>query len=568
MDISVSNSIVSPGFYQSLYLPETEAYRDRVESDGGEIVDINYVNAWYAALIAQSLDSASGFIGGPNLGVKKSGGNIEKFYNLLSSNDAMQSVEGDRAGDETNINAGARVASGAGTDHYDLDTTITLDAGNSTILWWQIITTTNAGYWAGTASSSQNGVRATNTQLGLRAGGTWSFFDIPNADQIANDVMRSCAIVRSSTDQDNCYLQGVLVDSPQTNAVNFSCPNLFDGVSTHFDSSIATMCLLETAVNTTQREALEAVGNNKNLLPNNFLQSGEFCIALIPDIQVDIAAGGSRSQDQADWIAANASAQNIKLVAYLGDQANDGSDTDEHALAKSIIDTFLEDVPTLWVFGNHDEDDDSATGTTRDTTNFDTEFPTTELSSQSWWSGGFEGSFSGAAYYLFSAEGEDYIAVTLPFGPSQDEIDWANTLIGTTYSARTALLFTHSYVDQEGSISGTSGNDADVYALGSDIHVGTEIKSEVSDLRSNLRFIFGGHHIGRVGTARNSVTVSSENQHGIYLNYQDQANGGDGYMGLLYINPTTEQARLVVYSPTTQSFKPDSEWQHKFTVGL
>ena len=252
------------------------------------------------------------------------------------------------------------------------------------------------------------------------------------------------------------------------------------------------------------------------------------CLIFRPDID----AGGAKSQLQANWIRDNASAQNIELVAYLGDQANDGSDLAEHTLAKGIIDTFLEDVPTLWVYGNHDADDNAIGGSARDSDNFDAEFPNTELSSQSWWSGGFEGSFSYAAYFLFSAEGEDYVAITLPFGPTQDEIDWANTLIGTTYSSRKALLFTHSYIDETGAISTTGGNDADQYGLGADIHVGSQIKSEVSDLRSNLQFIFGGHHIGRYGTARLSQQVSGNDQHAIYTNYQDQANDGDGYLGL------------------------------------
>lgn len=146
-------------------------------------------------------------------------------------------------------------------------------------------------------------------------------------------------------------------------------------------------------------------------------------------------------------------------------------------------------------------------------------------------------------------------------------MDWANTIIGTTYSARKALLFTHSYIDEDGDISTTGGNDADQYALGTDIHVGSQIKSEISDLRSNLQIIANGHHVGGRGTARNSTTVSGNDQHAIYQNYQDQSGDGDGYLGLLYIKPGTS-ARLVVYSPSLGQFKPDSEWDHKFGLEL
>ena len=334
------------------------------------------------------------------------------------------------------------------------------------------------------------------------------------------------------------------------------------------DSPLSTMCIFDTPLTTTQREALEAVGNAKNLLPNNFLQDDEFLVVIVPDIQSDIDAGGSKSQDQADWILANRITENIQLVGYLGDQANDGSDPLEHALAGSIIDTFLDDVPTLLSMGNHDFDDNASGGSARDTDNFVAEFPTTLFTGKTWWNGGFEDTLSAAAYYLFSHGGTDFIGVSLPFGPTQDEIDWINTLLGTTYPTRKAILFTHSYIDEDGAMSGTSGNDADIYGLGADVHVGTQIKSEVSDLRSNLQFIFNGHHIGGNGTARLSQDVSGEDQHAIYSNFQDQANDGDGYMGLLYINPVAGTARYLVYSPTLDQFKPDSEWEHKFVVNI
>jgi len=551
---------------------DTIAYKTRVEADGGEVVDINYVNNWYAALEAQSLDSETGFIGGPNMGVKKSGGAIETFYNLIdASNDATQSGGTEQATDGTDVNAGARVATGDGAnDHYDFTTQIDIVAGDGLIMWWQLVDAGGVGgYWAGTTGSSSNGARLINSQASIRASSTFSTFSIPSADRPTVPVMRCTSIVRASTDQDTCFIQGVQISTAQTNANTFQCPNLFDGVNAHFSSSMGTMVLLESTVNSTQREALEAVGNAKNILPNNFLQSGEFCIVVVPDIQSDIDAGGAKSQLQANWIRDNATSQNIELVVYLGDQANDGTQTSEHELARDIIDTFLATVPTLWVFGNHDEDDNASSGSTRDTTNFDAEFPTTALSTQSWWDGGFEGSFSSAAYFLFSVSGTDYIAVTLPFGPTQDEIDWINTLIGTTYSSRIAILFTHSYIDEDGAMSGTGGNDADQYSLGADIHVGTEIKSEVSDLRSNLRLIFNGHHVGANGTHRFITTVSGENQNAVYANYQDQANDGDGYLLLVYINPTTETARVLSYSPSLDSFKDIStEYEHKFGLEL
>jgi len=574
--IGIRSSVLSsPVISGSSLRADTIAYRDRVVADGGEVVDLNYVNTWYATLEAQGLDTETGFIGGPNMGVKKSGGSIETFYNLIdAANDATQGTGTNQGTDGTDVNAGARVSVGDGADdHYDLASSFTISAGDGLIMWWQIVNKPVAGYWAGTTSSSQHGVRVIDTEIRIRATGTYSVFSIPTTDRPEVDTMRCTSIVRHTTDQDSGYLQGVKVGSDATNAGGFLVDALFDGVSAHFDSSIATMVLLQSTVTTTQREALEAVGNTKNLLPNLFKQSGEFCIVTIPDIQKDIELGsGVNTQAQVDWIKDNATAQNIKAVVFIGDQVQDGGDSAQQQRAKGVIDTILPTIPTLWVYGNHDDDNESLGGDPpgRYSTEFNAEFGTTELSTQSWWNGGFEDAFSSAAYYLFSEGGTDYIVVTLPFGPSQDEIDWVNTLIGTTYSSRTAFLFTHSYLDDAGEVSGTGGNDADIYDLGADVHVGTQIKAEVSDLRSNLRIIYNGHHQAATlyGSHRQSFVVSSENQHAIYQNFQNKTNNGDGFFMLTYINPSTNTARCVTYSPKTLSFKPDSEWPHKFGLEL
>ncbi len=549
---------------------DTLAYQTRVETDGGEVVDMDYVNNWFQTIEDQGLGAATGFIGGPNMGVKKAGGIVEKLYNLIDvSNDASQNGSSGRPADTTDLNAGARVLLGDGVnDVFGLDTQITVNAGSGTFLWWQVVNPDEDGYWCGTTSSSQNGIRCLNTTIQMRAGGTFSSFSIPSGGQIKESVMRSICIIRDNTDNDRAWLQGVQIGGTVVNANNFSCPDLLDGVNVFHSAPLGTMCILQTGISDVQRQALEAIGNTKHLLPNSFKQTDEFLIAIVPDIQNDIAAGGTRSQSQANWINTNRLTEDIQAVIYLGDQANDGSLIAEHNLAKTIIDTNLATIPHLWVYGNHDADDNAIGGSARDSDNFNSVFPTTELTTQSWWNGGFESTFSSAAFFLFSHSGTDYILVTLPFGPTQDEIDWINTLLGTTYPTRTAILFTHSYLDEKGDMSGPSDNDADIYGLGADVHVGTEIRSDVSDIRSNLRMIFNGHHVGGDGTSWDQQDVSGETQTAVYCNYQDQANNGDGFMGLLYINPVTATARFLAYSPHTDEFKPDSEWAHKFAMNI
>ena len=225
----VEASIVEAAAYRS----DTLAYQTRVEADGGEVVDLNYVDAWYQALDDQGMSSVTGFLGGPNLGVKKSGGIVETLYNLIdATNDATQNGTAGRPADTTDINAGARVLLGdAVNDYFNLDSQIDLLAGDGSLMWWQIVDPDDDGYWAGTQGSSANGVRCLNTTVQMRASGTFSSFSIPSSYQIKNRVMRSVTIVRDNTDEDTAYVQGVQVGGTVTNANTFLIPNLMDGVN-------------------------------------------------------------------------------------------------------------------------------------------------------------------------------------------------------------------------------------------------------------------------------------------------------------------------------------------------
>lgn len=89
--------IVNYRFFPSVagptYEPETPAYRDRVLADGGEVIDLDYVDSVYKKLKELSLLSSLKHWTSARAGVRKdSAGYISKVYSLDGVNDGVQTT--------------------------------------------------------------------------------------------------------------------------------------------------------------------------------------------------------------------------------------------------------------------------------------------------------------------------------------------------------------------------------------------------------------------------------------------------------------------------------------------
>jgi hypothetical protein len=60
----------------------TEAYRQRVQADGGEIIDVAAVRSAYAWMIANGVTDKCIVAAGPNLGIRRDGTVVNKLYTL------------------------------------------------------------------------------------------------------------------------------------------------------------------------------------------------------------------------------------------------------------------------------------------------------------------------------------------------------------------------------------------------------------------------------------------------------------------------------------------------------
>jgi len=267
---------------------------------------------------------------------------------------------------------------------------------------------------------------------------------------------------------------------------------------------------------------------------------GPFTLVLIPDTQFYTAQtnGGTMAMytAQTQWCVDNRVSRNIAAVAHLGDVTDNDTATEwqradgAHDLLENPATTGLADgIPYVMNFGNHD---DNGGGTL-----FDQYFGISRFSGRGYY-GGHWSSTNKNSYILFSAGGLDWVMVSLQFHPDEISglLDWADGIYAS-YPNRKGILITHSML--------YPGLD---WSPG-----GENIYNALKD-RPNLILAACGHLNG--SNWRTDV-YGSNKLTTMVSDYQGDANGGNGYLRYLEIDPALNQVRAFTYSPYLGQSKTD-----------
>jgi len=231
---------------------------------------------------------------------------------------------------------------------------------------------------------------------------------------------------------------------------------------------------------------------------------------------------------QAQWVVDNKERLNIKGVLHVGDVVNYGNLEAEWAIADAAFDILeTADVPYLAAIGNHD----TMTNGARLSTLFNTNLPQSRYTEKSWWSGGFfEDGKSENAYMFITLGGEEYIIISMEFGARDSVLAWADGLL-TTYAAKKAIILTHAYIAVDGTLlEGADTGSPYNYDIATDCNDGTEYWAMLKT-HDNLRYVICGH----LTPASNfsADTDGGKAVHQIMANYQNEDNGGNGWIRVM-----------------------------------
>lgn len=240
---------------------------------------------------------------------------------------------------------------------------------------------------------------------------------------------------------------------------------------------------------------------------------------------------GSRAEifhSMCDWILASRESLDIRFVFHSGDIVSASRSETQWESAASAMGKLHGKIPYLAAAGNHDLGSKY---------NFDNYYAHIDGAQDPQLSGDVYKDGQ-CRYTLFSAEGRDYIFLSIGFtrsGPDEEMAAWINEVL-RAHAQRSAILLTHSYLHADGKRLTTQG---------------TGIYRNIVEPNSNVWLVLSGH------CRRPSRTVHEIDDDGdgeaerkvyaVMANYQDAPQGGSGYLRILHF--AEELVHFNTYSP-------------------
>ena len=305
-----------------------------------------------------------------------------------------------------------------------------------------------------------------------------------------------------------------------------------------------------------------------NLPSTTQAQSGDFSVIILPDTQYYSESYPAILNSQMQWIVNNAAALNIQLVLGVGDIVNNGSSSTEWTTADAAYKTLdAAHVPYFAALGNHDYDGNNPRGRTSATVNFNRYFGPSRYQNAPYWRGSYPAGSNENFYGLVTINGQNYLILALEFYPRDTSLSWAAQVIQNNPGTE-AILITHSYEYFDNTrVSACNSFDAQYYGLGAD-NDGDAMWTKFVRQHQNISLVLSGHevrgagqdstgHRSDFGTNGNLVTQ-------ILANYQNMANGGNGYLRIMKFHPSSDTIDVLTYSPYLNIYLTDPG--NQFTI--
>jgi Carboxypeptidase regulatory-like domain/Calcineurin-like phosphoesterase len=308
------------------------------------------------------------------------------------------------------------------------------------------------------------------------------------------------------------------------------------------------------------------------LIPGN-AQNGDFTVVVLPDTQYYSESYPAILNSQMQWIVNNAAGLNVQLVLGLGDIVNNGGSSTEWATADVAYKKL--DAAHIRYFaplGNHDYDANNPAKRTAATVNFNHYFGPSRYQNTSYWSTPYwQGSYPSGSnenfYGLVTINGQQFLILALEFYPRDASLSWAGQLIQNNPGAET-IIITHAYEYFDNTrVSACNSFDAQYYGLGTD-NDGDAMWTKLVRQYKNISLVLSGHEVrgaGQDATGHRSDVGSNGNLvNQILSNYQNVANGGNGYLRIMKFHPSSDTIDVLTYSPYLNSYLTDSG--NQFTI--
>lgn len=288
-------------------------------------------------------------------------------------------------------------------------------------------------------------------------------------------------------------------------------------------------------------------------------RGADFSLIALPDTQYYTASvnGGSPAlfTAQTQWIVQQRAALNIAYVAHLGDIVENGDNLTEWNKADAAL-RLLEDplttglrdgIPYGVAAGNHDQVP-RGVPTGNSTAVYNQIFGSFRFRGRDYYGGRSSGNQDNH-YQLFSAAGMDFLVLYFEYdeNPNAKVLAWADAVL-KSYPQRRAIVVCHSLLEVNGLFTPQ----------------GQAVYEKLKN-NPNLFLMLCGHNHSE---NRRQDTFNGRTVYTLLADFQNLANGGDGWLRWLQFSPANNRIRVQTYSPTLNLFdrNPISQFELAYNM--
>lgn len=300
---------------------------------------------------------------------------------------------------------------------------------------------------------------------------------------------------------------------------------------------------------------------------------GSFTVVVIPDTQGYFGEATKRTPESKDpvtnpvfekhvkWVTQNLQAQRIVFVSHVGDIV-DRNVEPEWRVARQWLDHLHGVVPYSLTVGNHDMKGNG------DSSLYQRYFGAERFRNFPWYGGSFEPARPSSersgnnanSYQLFSAEGVDFIHLSLECNAPDDVLAWADALL-TQHAKRKALITTHmdlGVIDhpktKEGYIHDPKGRMTWTKNHGSHGNSAVKMWDKLYRKHAHLGFIFCGDQ-----SRCTALTQQNKGDHGQTIHALLSDYTSSGPLRLYRFFPAENRVQVITYDTTLNELTESTE---------
>ena len=293
--------------------------------------------------------------------------------------------------------------------------------------------------------------------------------------------------------------------------------------------------------------------------------SQTFTVIGLPDTQNYSQSFPQIFRAQTQWVSDQKDDRDIQFVSHYGDVVNCGDQLDQWANAKSALDLLdATGIPWGVSAGNHDIKPYCGGDDQYIPEFFAERYGPTKWDDQPYFVGCSPSGMSNAQ--VFSAGGWDFLWLHLECDVPTREMVWAQALLDR-HRDRVAVVTTHRYMqDAEDYTAGVplvpSGRFPDIWYTFEGIYSdggnqAEEIYRWLVRRNPSICMVNCGHFHEEF--RQTSTNVNGLPVHEVLADYQDDPNGGDGWLRIMEFDTELEEIRVESYSPTLDQYRTADE---------